>query len=414
MSTFNIRYGGQIESIPEGFNFNANYGTDKLHIKVNSTSTMKFGLTTNTNAQEYCHFSVRIGGQTAYIGRVYSTSYSDAVYSYSSSLPPYTPSSGYSTTSSKSTYSNSIVTSSSTDSLRWAGVYSSSESVSTKTTSQQTQSYTRNAGSGDGTAAANPTIRTVTNNTGSSVTTRTASAEVASLTWYSFSANPVRQMTRRETYTLNRSFPAVGANKTLTIYRTRNYLQSVFDQYINVRGSNYQKVYNTWIQCTYLYTYTLQDWSDWVNSTKSSTRYIKSSSASNSTGATTTTPYKETQSVMVNWANTNIVAYDYKAVHATRTLVSTMRYTTTQNGYVSTVSSTTYVTSQSRGPYITTGRVVSAQPIQTLYDYSTRWSYWWTSCSKYTNTTYFTGTTFYSTITYRSETNSYTCHNMNI
>ena len=414
MSTFNIRYGGQIESIPEGFNFNANYGTDKLHIKVNSTSTMKFGLTTNTNAQEYCHFSVRIGGQTAYIGRVYSTSYSGQVYIHDSSLPPYTPSSGYSTTSSKSTYSNSIVTSSSTNALGWVGVYSSSESVSTKITGQQTQSYTRNAGSGNSTAAANPTIRTLTNNTGSWVTTRTASAKVASLTWYSFSVIANKDEYRSETYTTSIAWAALGAKKTITQKRTRHLKISQKIGYLSVRGSNYNDVRYWYTDYSKTSSASI-GWDDWTTWTASTTRRISATTTSNITSNSTAGNHVTVKQSTDNYIYPNsIVTSDRKYIEVTRSKIDTYTYSITSNGSVYSTSKTSYKTRQSRGAFNTWGFTTAAQAIQTLYNYSTRWSYWWTSCSKYTNTTYFTGTTFYSTITRRTETNSYTCHNMNI
>ena len=202
MASFNVRYGGNIIALQEGFNYNASYGTAKLNLKVNSISTLKLGLTTNTNAKDYCKFQMRIGGQTAFIGRVSSTSYiSGANVDYNGS----------------STVSRSQSVSTASEVKQSAGtsafpITTSSMSTSTGQYTQVTRTYTQSgtngAGNGSGTAAANPTVRTVTNATGSSVTTRTASANVASATIYSHSRayRTIKSTYNRQTTRYNTSF----------------------------------------------------------------------------------------------------------------------------------------------------------------------------------------------------------------
>jgi hypothetical protein len=81
MAVLKARYGGNIIELSNDDstfpNYNpGNYGTARLKARANSSSVLAFGLTTNTNAGAYCKLKVRVGGQTAYIGRVASLTYS--------------------------------------------------------------------------------------------------------------------------------------------------------------------------------------------------------------------------------------------------------------------------------------------------------------------------------------------------
>ena len=187
MATLKMRYGGNIISLPEGANFSpGNYGTARLKYRVNSSSVGELGLTTNTNAKEYCGLQMRVGGQICFIGRVSTTSYvsGNSVDYHGSSTG-----SRSQVVSSSSEYLTSLAT-------RPIDYHSSSMSTSTSmytevTSTQQveTNSYTQevwtrsatgttDSGSGNGTSAAQPSIRTVTNATGSTVTSRTVVGDV--------------------------------------------------------------------------------------------------------------------------------------------------------------------------------------------------------------------------------------------
>lgn len=443
MATLNMRYGGKIVSLPEGFNFNANYGTARLNIKVNNTSTLKFGLTTNTNATEYCGLGFRINklvskgstfsdkygtyetddlyvAQTAHIGRVYSTSYVDRA---GIAMPPRLPYPGYTAISSKSQSSQSVETNSGVIEVRGdsLGIYSSYcstdirvTSVSTKITGQQTASYTRNAGNGSGTAAANPGVRIVTNNTGSWYTTRTASEAIATYTYYSFSySNTVDWRDRVITY--NRTWPAVGANRTYTQIQSQ-FMTRTMDMYYGyvtgVQSTAVKKIRDAWLATS---NWAVQAYSLDKSSSISTTRRLSNTSASNKTTGSTAGAWKTVETYTYSDAESNVV-YFYTAT--SRTLRHTYTSKQTTKASIVSTSKTTYSTRRSSFGYVSES--YTAQAIQPAYRYSTRWSYWWTSCSKYTNTTYLTGstnfygTTYWSSWTYRWTSVSSTLHNMNI
>lgn len=153
MATLKIRYGGEIISIDNsGLNFNPSaYGRARLNVKI-GTKTEKFGLTTNTNATEYCKLRMKVGTNTAYLGRVSTVSY----------ISGQTP-----------TYNGS------TSTLR------------------NTNSGTRNSGSGSFTNPTNPGTPTVTNATGSTVTSKTSLYSTKYVYWKSntgsatFDYNPI-------------------------------------------------------------------------------------------------------------------------------------------------------------------------------------------------------------------------------
>ncbi len=407
MSTFNIRYGGQIESLPEGFNFNDNYGTDRLNIKVNSTSTMKLGLTTNTNAQEYCHFSIRIGGQTAYIGRVSSTSYASGnAVNYNGSV----------TTSRK----QSILTSSNyTTSYATSVCPNVTSSMHTSTDYQRvltrdvTASQTRNSGSGDGTATYEHSLETYTNSTGSTVTTRTASENVPYLTYYTYSAVEYVDVYGTNARTISRAFPAVGSKKIMSMSSTNAYTSKSSRTYYYARGTNYNAVMNDRNYYTKADTYSA-GYNDWTSYTFSTTRRSVSTSASNTVKSSVINPsYDVTSKVSGSWpATPGSLNYSSRYYTSTKAFSTTAAYTYSCS--ITSYSKTTYMSRETRAGWNTWGTPGTAGAIATLYSSSTRYSYWWTSCEKYTGHSYYYDTIYRTSATYSTTNVSETLHNMNI
>lgn len=407
MATLNMRYGGQLISIPEGENFNANYGTAKLNIKVNSTSTMKFGLTTNTNAQEYCKLRLRVGGKNAYIGRVstssvaYSRVYTGDIINNSTV-----------TSARGSGYNETWVETSSARVIRTSTCRSSTGSTEYLVSSTSYTS-TINPGSGNGTSAADPTIRTVTNNTGSSVTSRTASANVASLTYYSFSVQESVDYYRSTSESIKYGWPALGANKTRSYTSYWTYKASNRISNASYRGSNYNSITKERNSYTKTSSYEISP-DDWVTrNTVSTTRRIVSTSKSGTLASNVTTG--EVYSIKSNTAfNPGISDYDWAASAITRTNQNSYSRNYTQNGSIVSYSKTTYSASRTRGGYNSYGQTQAPEAIQTLYQSSKRWSYWWVSSEIATFEYYSYDEIYYTSYTRTHLTVSFTMHNMNI
>lgn len=159
MSVLHYRYSGNIIDINE-----CNYGTAKLNIKVNNNSTAKFGLTTDSNATEYCKVKFKIGTNTAYLGRSMTTSYisgNSTNYFNSSSTNrsiSVSTSSDYSTSSTTREY-NINTSSMNTNTYMYTQV-TSTQQVETSSNTEQiwtnSATFTRNAGSYSGTSAVRP------------------------------------------------------------------------------------------------------------------------------------------------------------------------------------------------------------------------------------------------------------------
>ena len=350
-ATMNIRYGGQILSVPEDFNFSPqNYGTARLKIKVNSSSTRELGLTTNTNAQEYSKLKVRVNGQIAYLGRVSSTSY---------------------TSGEQIDYNGS--------------------SIGSRSQTVITESLTRNSNSGSGTSAADPTIRTITNNTGSSVTSATASEGIATKTSYSLRSSYYYD---KYTISVTRKYglPAVGNDAVITYSQTqvitsRRYMEKSYIS-INANSKVLQSAYTSMSSNTFQSTSkglvkgTSVSTTRWISSSKKRARIAQT--------ITTNCSYSTTYSSKFNSSNSSYET-DYYSSSGSTTVYSQYTYakcyTTSSISYYS-----KYVTSSEISKRI-------LDPVAEYYLSSTRWSYSWTSCEKYTNST----------------TNvSETLHNMNI
>ena len=200
---FNIRYQGQTHEYDDETYNPRNFGTKRLNIRVNSSSVAKFGLTTNTNALEYCRFKVRVGGETAYIARTYTTSY------ISGETPVYngSVSAARSVSTTMQSESQSALTSQSVT------VVTSSASVSTN---QVSSSYTGTTGSGSYSSPSDPGKYTNENSTGSTVVTlNTLNNSVITAV---DGANGYQTSAAQPS--INQSTYAVAGNATSSIYKT--------------------------------------------------------------------------------------------------------------------------------------------------------------------------------------------------
>lgn len=431
MSTFNIRYGGQIESLKEGPYYNDNYGTAKLNIKVNSTSTLKFGLTTNTSAQEYCHFSIRIGGQTAYIGKVIP------LYVYQTHLTSgqqHADSKAYNDYllgSSSSVYSDKYavaVTGTIAERPRLTDYYTHAISQTTEVTntvtiitSEETYTSTSAPGYGIKYSSADPGIKTEENSTGSTVTYATTSEQL-STPWYSFSVYDNVDEYRSEYSTISRGWPAAGNNKVFTYSRTRQMKTSQELQYYAVRGTDYKQVYNDYKNYTKITSAGDTAYGDWSTYQQSTTLRISGTTASNVTTASTAGGWATIKISSQNWAFTEGVKdvdWDNKWSIISRSQMHTFTSKITSKGSVYTTSKTLYNTRQTRSGYNTWGNR-DPQAIKTMYLYATTYTYSTSSCEKYTDTSYYTeeyyqkGTSYTTSYSHRYATVTQTMHNMNI
>jgi len=76
MATLNYRYSGQIVSLPDTGEYEVGtFGTARLNVKVNETSTAKFGLCSHVNSISYDKLRFRINGTICGIGRTASLEY---------------------------------------------------------------------------------------------------------------------------------------------------------------------------------------------------------------------------------------------------------------------------------------------------------------------------------------------------
>ena len=346
MSILNMRYNGNIISLSdESFNFNPqNYGTARLNIKANSNSTMKFGLTTNTNAQEYCKMQMRINGQVAYIGRISSTEYNIG---------------------NNVNYNGSVVG------------------------SRLKSTVTNNSNSGSGTLTTNPTIQTITNSSGSTVTTMTASENVAVKTLYSMT---IRHYTAsiQSSQMSNFTFPALGNNKVYsqnyngTIISNQNFSRrgtyvasnsTLLFQYRGTRSSI------TTDNATYYTSITMTPAASIYSTTITTTRSIVTLSSTQTvtaSGGDYLSVSKHTSSYGTISSNSKIsYTYGYSTYTTGKSLTAYARL------YTCNCVSTSYfriATSIIRlNSYY---RVTSYGAIASYISSSKRWSYTWTSCKQ--------------------------------
>ena len=182
--TLKIRYQGNVISIPNNSEFNPeSYGLSKINIRINSQSTMRLGLTTNTEALSYCKMKIRFNNQDAYIGRVSSITYTSgdtADYKGSTSV-------SRSTELGTSMYTNNAgsgsFTSGGTISKGKTATNSTGSTVTTNT-GYSSGTYTNGAGSGSFTSGGAVAKGTKTNNTGSTVTTNTGQSTASGTSNY--------------------------------------------------------------------------------------------------------------------------------------------------------------------------------------------------------------------------------------
>ena len=412
MATLNMRYGGNIVSIPEGTEFSpGNYGTARLKFRVNSTSVGKFGLTTNTNAKEYCKLQMRVGGQICYIGRVSTTSYisGGSVDYHGSSMGSRSVSSVSASEYATSNASRSIEyysSSMSTSTSRYTQV-TSTEQVQTNYYTQEvlskTEYVTYGNGSGNGTSSYNPgigdagEIDPINYRTSSTETTRTLSEKILTNSSY------------RETY-----YESAIYNK---------YLYYTYNSARNGGSINQQVVQSFTTESTYNKGSCSRElWNQHANATKTSLLsnvhntgtvsynfkvfYKTGNSGSNVTVVSST----YTKMLAANWTETD------KEVRISRGKTATI--TTTYN------QASTYNTSEFHCYLSTT--YTGGKNSTTYGSYSSKWTYYWISyvmskASYYSTRTVreystrsYTGSTYYSSITRSTSSVSETIHNMNI
>ena len=423
MSTFNIRYGGQIESVSEGFNFNGNYGTDRLHIKVNSTSTLKLGLTTNTNAQEYCHFTVRVGGVTGYIGRVSTLSRTGIHRTFE-------PIDRNGSTIVSLTSEFSQTTESKSDTVTYPDehwpefTYKTTTSYSTRITSYDTTDIRDGGGMGitsysnkmydvgdtiEGYQSNSRTIITITKESTSAATTQT---------YYSFSVLAYRDSYRSEYLTMSRGIPAAGAKKTITITSSRILrVSNEYDGY-NYRGTDYNAITAARNRYTKANT-DLVTYDEWVTnkSTTSYTRRYVSTTTSNTTYANTSIGVTKTVGSDNNPYSypDSVVSFDESYYARTTTVRNTYISRYTINASVVTTSNTTMFSRRTRGGYNSYGNPGAPQEIQTLYRTAEIYYYSYLYDryhSETINPQYLSE--YHTTFETISASTTYTLHNMNI
>ena len=417
MSILNIRYGGEIVPIDNAnFNFNpSTYGRARINVKV-GTKTEKFGLTTNTNAVEYCKMRMRVGNKVAYLGRVSTVSY------ISGETPTYNGSSmtlSNSVTNTKDPGSGSVThptnpgtptvtnatgstvtTKTALASTKYVYWYSATGtntfnydpinahggnetmSYSYTKTARNTAYATRNAkaGLGPGTSAADPGAATWTNATGSTVVTRRESGNVLTRV---DTHNSFYQIVVNAYYTdqniFDRQFPAVGNNKTYTSQRS-NYVtlsqQILTYNYYSLNNPTgaAQARQNAANNAKTLVTNTMA----YASFSKSTTRNVNKYT---STGLATEAQKTGAWKTVVSQASTNI----------SRTILYTSSRRTSGKVSVNSTTKTNYLTKETK-----TYRQFATQAPQALqvwYSsyYSKRWSYWYNTSSVYTVSTY-TGT----------------------
>ena len=349
MAILNIRYNGETKSYDNSnFNFNPlNYGKARLNIKVNS-NIEKFGLTTNTNATEYCKLRIRIGNNIAYLGRVSTISY------ISGETPPYNKStvtsSNFSvatqsevqtalTSSNITIYTSSMSTATESISSSYTGTTGANiathptqpsiqtvtnatgSTVTTATALINTVLATRNAGNGVNTSPTNPGTPTVTNATGSTVTTATSLVGTKIVYWYSNTASA--------TYTYN-PINATGSNSTYSYSFTKT--ASVTGRYTRNAAANQGPGISaanpgmaTWTNNTGITVVTRTQ--QWNSLTRVDTWYSKSQSRH-----------------MLYWTNQNLLTRQFPAVGANKALTSrhTFYQTYSQNNQTTRTAAQVY------------------------------------------------------------------------
>ena len=398
MAALNMRYGGNIVSLPEGANFSpGNFGTYRLKYRVNSSSVGELGLTTNTQAKNYCGLKMRIGGQICYIGRVSSTSYisGDTIDYHDSSRGSLA-----SQSASVSEYLTSIATlpidyhssSMSTSTSMYTEV-TSTEQIETRSYTQEvwtrSATGTTNSGSGNGTSSSDPGTGTVTNNTGSTVTTRTVKGQ--SLTNSSFKESITNGVTYYSYYTIeNKLF-----NQTGTAYNG-SYRQLASKEIV-ARGS----------------------WSQWNAHVGTTTSYRVAKATQYDTrnvSVLTTNTYQVSSTTQ---SNSN------KTTQASNTTYNTNKFSQYTHHIKTSTRANAKSTTQTLAYYAKFSEPVSTKS-ETFGSYADRWTYYWTSCKKVTYNYYstatireystrsYTGTTYRSSITRSTTSVSETIHNMNV
>lgn len=412
MATLNIRYGGNIVSLPEGVNFSpGNYGTCRLKYRVNSASVGELGLTTNTNAKEYCGLQMRVGGQICYIGRVSTTSYvsGESVDYHGSSMGSRSVSSVSASEYATSNASRSIEyysSSMSTSTSRYTQV-TSTEQVQTNYYTQQvlskTEYVTYGNGSGNGTASYDPgigdegEIDPYNNRTSSTETTRTLSEKILTKSSYKGSWAKVMNGTTQiyKSYGVAMNTGTVGEQRTQSFYSTINY---------------------------YTNKYTSSEWNT-IGQTPST--QTNRNETTNGTMTAKFKPYFKTDSTEATKQTTNSYTSLIAANQTSSFKASTKSYSvkcsiTTKYDY-STFTFTTYKHTYSE--LVKWGQGTAST---TYGSYSSRWTYYWISyamskASYYSTRTVreystrsYTGSTYYSSITRSTSSVSETIHNMNV
>lgn len=453
MATLHIRYAGNIVSLPEGANFSpGNYGTARLKYRVNSTSVGELGLTTHTDAKEYCGLQMRIGNQICYIGRVSTTSYisGDTVDYHDSSMGDRYISASSASEYATSTESRSIdyySSSMSTSTSQYTQV-TSTQQIQTNSYTQQvwtnsytyqvetrsytnevltkTENYSYNIGNGNATSSKNPGMLTWGQSgvytTTETVITRTASGQV--LTNSSFRETYYDSVKRSESTTNSWGFrwsPAENPGQT-----------RVLESRTTRKTENLKYSYTFWNS----------------HNGSASTDPVETSSQTAGVTAYTWTYEKVRTYGAVSSSVTNGASTVSDASGATYTASKTDNwYITTSHKKNSIRVSSTYTTSKTVYTTAMTASSISRYRRQNLNSttygsYSSRWTYYWSSCAYYVRSYYstatyreydtrtsneystrtvreystrsYTGSTYYSSITRSTSTVSETIHNMNL